>query len=198
MMDPRHTFAAIWGAGLSALASGTVLGQPVQPNRVEAGSGDVGPSRVSTRELQRDLRQPTSFESVYELQRRNMFATPGQETTPFFMRQNGGLTAVFPRSTYSNTKGGLVAQIPPNTVFYIGKLPAAFKPASPVRPHAPNWLDTSVEAAEKEREKTLAAPRAPEPIPPAPERSIFADEEFRKVRVARLLERAQAAPESRR
>jgi hypothetical protein len=166
--------------------------QPV-PTRVDPGSADVGPSRTSTRELQLDLRQPTSFESVYEIQRNNMFASPGQQTTPFFMRQDGGVTAVFPRSTYANTRAGLLPQIPPNTVFYIGKLPTEFSTAKAGRPHGATWLDTSIASVEREREVAAAAPRPKTDQPQSPGRTIFEDEEFRKYRVARLLERAAAA-----
>lgn len=78
--------------------------------RVEETIADVGPLSVSLRSLSVDLRQPSGFDSVYQL--------PGKDGK--FMRVQGGLYAVFSRSLYKSTKQGKVATIPDGTVFYIG------------------------------------------------------------------------------
>jgi hypothetical protein len=148
---------------------------------------------VSTRQLGVDLRRPTGFGSVFEVQRTDPFSAPGERTQPFFMRSDGAVTAVFPRSVYMPSAGkGLLPHIPPNTVFYIGKLPSAFNEAKPRGAPAPNWLDTSVEAMEKARADALAK-RRQDPTPPAPQRTIFNDEGYRQRLVTTLLERAAAA-----
>src|SRR5436309_7301200 len=88
---------------LGALTSSPALAQitPPPPNRVEPGVGDRGPGSVSLRQAPLDLRSPAGFEGVYQIDRTNPFASPGERTTPFFMRQDGGVMAVFPRSTYA-------------------------------------------------------------------------------------------------
>jgi len=80
---------------------------------VEQTVEDVDPLARSIRRIERGLRQPTGFESVYRL--------PGDHDR--FMRIDGGLYAVFPRSVYLNTRMGEVPLIPANTVFWIGPPP---------------------------------------------------------------------------
>jgi hypothetical protein len=87
---------------------------------VEAGVGDVGPLSTSTRELRVDLRQPANFDRVYALPTRNGV---GGRTPGGFVRFDSGIAAVFPRSEYTPTPWGPVADIPAGTTFYIGRLP---------------------------------------------------------------------------
>ena len=92
---------------LASAASGT----PQDFERVEAGVADVDPLTAGLRQLQLDLRMPAGFEHVYRV--------PGRED--LFMRVNGGLYAIFPRSRYDQGRFGPVPQVPDNTIFHIGR-----------------------------------------------------------------------------
>lgn len=187
-------------AMLGAPVGAQLLPQQAPPRKVEQGIGDVGPGSTSLRNLQVDLRVPTGFESVYELQRTNPFAPPGQQTTTLYMRADGGVSAVFPRSIYAQGGGGLVPQIPPDTIFYIGALPGAVSGAKRPLPGSKpgNWMDLSLDTYVREVEETAQTVARPAPPHPPPARSIappsmFEDEEFRRYRVGRLLDLAGAA-----
>lgn len=82
--------------------------QPVQP-----GVADTDPLGESLRRLSPSLRIDNNFEHVYRLD-------PTDENSPFF-RRAGGLYAVFPRSQYVLTRRGVVAAVPPGTVFHFGR-----------------------------------------------------------------------------
>ena len=194
----RGIFPRAFGFAMLA-ASAPALGQllPAQQpaKRVEQGLGDLGPTTMSLRDLQLDLRAPTGFESVYEVDRANPYGAPGERSTPMFMRMSGGVAAVFPRSVYLQGKGGLLPQIPPDTVFYIGGLPKTFSTGAhkAALPRAGNWMDLSVNTAVREEGAdeagTPPAPSVEHALTPQP--SMFDDEEFRKYRVARLLDAAR-------
>ncbi len=77
---------------------------------VEQTVADRGPLAMSLRNISIDLRQPTNFDRVYRV--------PG--STEHYLRANGALYAVFPRSVYARTRRGEVPRIPDGTVFYIG------------------------------------------------------------------------------
>jgi hypothetical protein len=79
--------------------------QPVE-QQVE----DVDPLAHSMRRIERGLQQPFGFEQVYRV--------PSDDE--LYMRIDGGLYGVFPRSVYLNTKEGDMPLIPANTVFWIG------------------------------------------------------------------------------
>jgi hypothetical protein len=211
---PATTLAAIgclWCPGAPAVAQ---LPQPQPPTQVDPGVADRGPGSVGLRRFAPDLRSPSGFDSVFEIERTNPFAPLGQRRSLFFIRAEGGLTAVFPRSVYSGATGSLIPQIPPDTVFYIGPLPRQFGVSPPLRggagdpprsgglpstsprPRAGNWLDQSYPAAEAAR-AARPFPERHEPIPPAPKRTIFEDEAYRQRRVAELLQEALHAPARR-
>lgn len=193
MRRARVTGIAMVGAcaGLVPAASAQLPTKP--PERVEQGTADVGPGQASLRTIAPDLRTPGEFDSVFELERMNRFAPPGQRKSVFFARAEGGLTAVFPRSVYAPSgQGALVPQIPPDTVFYLG-LPPEFRKGAAAGAPAPNKLDLSFAAAEAER-ALHPFPDRREPIPVVPRRTLFENEEYRKQRVADLLKETLSAP----
>lgn len=113
-----RTVPGIFGAlSLAAILAASIHAQPAyqqQPalKSVDPGVADMGPLATQGRETSKDIRQPSGFDRVYEIEMN------GQK---YFARINGGMIAVFPRSTY-NARGMPV--VPPGTTFYIGKLPA--------------------------------------------------------------------------
>jgi hypothetical protein len=96
----------------SGLLATTATAQvpPPPPRPIDQGVGDAGPLSTSLRETHPGLRQPTGFDNVYHV--------PGRDD--LFMRMDGGMVAVFPRSTYVRKSGRNSATVPPGTVFYIG------------------------------------------------------------------------------
>jgi len=95
---------------------------------VEQTFEDVSPLATGFRRIELGLRSPTGFEQVYRV--------PGDDD--HYMRIDGGLYAVFPRSVYANTRAGEVPLIPANTVFWIGQPDFLMQPAadSPSRQRA--------------------------------------------------------------
>lgn len=89
----------------------SVLGEMVP---IDQGFDDVSPLGGSLRFVPIDLRQPSNFQTVFRL--------PGGSLA----RRDGGLTAVFPQSTYYQIPrtGGTYATVPPGSVFAIGEPPA--------------------------------------------------------------------------
>ena len=113
--------------------TGVVGAQAQDLEPVDEAIEDIGPLSVSLRELQADLREPAGFDRVYRM--------PGR--SDLYMRIHGGLYAVFPQSTYVETRWGAMPVIPSNTVFYFG-LPSpellaqetSGPPAPPVDPYS--------------------------------------------------------------
>ena len=91
--------------------------QPLTP--VDQRFQDLNPLATSLRSLPTDLRQPSNFDRVYRVR------TPGGAQDEQFARVSGALTALFPRSEYTQTKRGARADVPAGTIFYIGGLPHA-------------------------------------------------------------------------
>ena len=83
--------------------------QTTPPEPIDAGVEDIGTLRTSERLMRHDLRRPASFDRVYQL----------RDGTQRYVRANGAVLAVFPRSTYAPDGSG--ATVPPGTVFYIGQ-----------------------------------------------------------------------------
>lgn len=150
-----------------------LLGQPVP---VEPGREDVSPHAITMRRIEIDLRKPTDFESVYQVSNVDAFGG-GQR---MFIRVDGGLTAVFPRSVYSGARVGGVPQIPPDTVFWIGMPPVAFDALPPMP--GETFLDLSAAA-----EPTVA------PTASVTVNSLVMDEAYRQRRIAALLDQARQA-----
>ncbi len=158
--------------------------------RLDETRQDTGPLRTSLLQQSIDLRQPSGFDQVYRL--------PNANGTERLARINGGLAAVFPRSTYVTTGRGEFALVPPGTVFYIGAIPTE---AIAVRPAAESMADTrtySQAGASSELERVaIIDTRVPETrqVAPAsrdmnhrPPESIMTDETYRAARVRSLLQ----------
>lgn len=162
---------------------------PLEP--IDARREDVGPLRSSLRALEPGLAQPSGFDRVYR--------APGGAG---FMRIQGGLFALFPRSLYA---GGSVPLIPPGTVFHIGAPPVTPRPAPDPRTDAPradaprplaprilNPADGQLIAA------AGVAPSHAEPAePPTSDITIANDPAFRARRIRDLVLRAVEAEGSR-
>lgn len=84
--------------------------------RVDPTVSDLGPSSTSLRILQPGLGVQSAFVNLFEI-------TPpiGER---FFARFDGGVTAIFPRSAYVDTRLGELPLIPAGTQFVIGEPPA--------------------------------------------------------------------------
>jgi hypothetical protein len=178
---------AVAGAGAQPWSN---VPPPLQ--RVDPGTSDADPLRMSLREMQFDLRRPSGFDTVYRLD-----AAPGYSPRgTMFMRMDGGITAVFPHSVYQPTRTGLVAEIPAGTVFHIGGLPQELQPQERVMARLPGFVDLSLDA------RAPAGGRSPLPgdaAPTPPEiRSMWNDDDYRRHRVATLLSRSGEAEATRR
>lgn len=112
--------------------------------RVDEGVEDQGPLSRSTRQFDIDLRQPTDFESLYQLPRQ-----PGSPYSGWYARASGGLVAVYPRSVYqASGRPGRADPIPPGTVFLVGGLSRAMLDPRPVRAPA-NEVDLRVRPGDR-------------------------------------------------
>jgi hypothetical protein len=147
---------------------------------VDPGAGDTGPLSRSTRLVQLDLRLNKQFEGVYSFERTDAFG----HTQTWYVRSDGGLTAIFPRSQYVDGAGGLLAQVPAGTVWLIGGLPEGKSVSAVAAPRAFNALDFSAP-------KDDLPPPAREPAVPRPyernEPSIWNSDQFRRQRLERLM-----------
>ncbi|MBL9030504.1 MAG: hypothetical protein JNM80_02185 [Phycisphaerae bacterium] len=153
----------------------SVAQPPPGATPIEPGRGDANPQAAGGRNVPTDLRQPTGFSTVYRLQ---------TEDAAVFLRIDGGMKAVFPRSVYTSSGGGgLVPSIPPGTVFYPGELPASMRPSPRPRQRPEYAIDTSLApptfGADDGRPLSIGAPR-----------TSWTDETVRVRRVAALLDLA--------
>lgn len=192
-----------WGAAAGVLALAAAAAGQIQPatqpgtqqlspanlQRVDPGVGDIDPLRLSLRDLSVDLRSSGDFSNVYRLPG----TTPGGSDERF-VRFGGGTIAVFPRSVYVPTNGGLSAEVPPGTVFYIGGVPTVHPWEQPltgmgaararvVAPPPASAPRADVKVSTAARTDVAAWNQAPEEGSPAP------------AGVRQLLRRAAAAPE---
>jgi|GEM_PF-1631253 len=183
---------------LPSISNGQVDRRALQP--VEQGVADTGPLSANRRVVPLDLRVPSGFDRVYKF---------GQGSSSKFARRSGGITAVFPRSTYIGSTSGLVALIPPGTVFYVGKLPDSLfgggvaglgsrpilKPLMLVDTSAIDSARAPANRPADSRQGNRAV------VPPGQVResttafSVFDDERFRTRRIEELLDRALRAGE---
>ena len=144
-----------------------------QPERIDPGYADVSPHAISVKRMELDLRLPTGFDGVYQFSQQNAIG----QTQNLFMRIDGALTAVFPRSVYVPTEVGMVPDIPPGTVFHIGPVVEQRRDKPRVRPESMADARTSSE---------------PEPAPliglaVSSPTSLITDEAYRQRRVEALL-----------
>lgn len=150
-----------------------------QPTRIDPGHADTSPTGISLLRLDIDQRIPTGFENVYQIQRPDAF---GRGQT-LFMRVDGAVMAIFPRSVYTPTPGGLVPEIPAGTVFQIGPIPAPIAPAAPRRLPS-NYIDNAIHP---EQEEAVAIAWASQR--PTSSQSLITNEAYRRQRIAALLNR---------
>jgi hypothetical protein len=84
--------------------------------RVEPGIEDVGSRGIGRSNLFVDLRGGVGFRDVYTFRRESAFGS----SRSMFLRKSGAVSAVFPRSAYTEGAGGLRPTIPAGTIFYMG------------------------------------------------------------------------------
>lgn len=182
------------------------FGRPtlLQPIPVEQGIGDLNPLQTSNRLVPLDLRQPAGWDRVYRLS-----GDPRMNNgSGLFARISGGITAVFPWSTYEPTRrGDQVPTVPPGTTYYIGGVPRSVIDATPTPASTEksfNYVDLSARPASPERPTHQAdnsvqtsarhvlrgeAPADRTPSNAAPP-SIWTSESYRRARLEQLLTRA--------
>jgi hypothetical protein len=85
---------------------------PVELIPVDGGVADRGSLSDSLRSMPMDLRQNQSFEKLYKV--------AGSEDV--YVRQAGGLRAVFKNSAYIDTETGAIPIVPAGTVYCIGEV----------------------------------------------------------------------------
>lgn len=203
---------------------------PVTANTQDASSASTS---LSTEPL--DLRQPMRFDRVFALSREPGDLKGGTllnfggsrvaassvpldtSKTQWFARVDGGILALFPRSVYTETSQGTMAEVPAGTVFAIGHPPAHYlseeAKALPT-PSLQDVLDSRPIAARAGQNAQGARPvlsrsadgasdggATPEgakgatvPLPT----SVFRNDEYRAKRVRGLLLQAASQPTVRR
>jgi hypothetical protein len=183
---------AVATAPAPALEPPDASGIPARFQEVEPTIGD-DPAAVGLRQLSVDLLQPNGFQNVY--------AVPGSPDE--FMRIEGGLYAVFPRSEYGSSRFGTFPLIPSGTVFHIGAPPPEDAlPSEALRPRASRVNTRLTRALNDTREVNEATERSPLPIAAAhADRprdlsvtgrsiSILNDMDYRHRRLTELMTRA--------
>jgi hypothetical protein len=173
-------------AASASRGQATFWQNPVLPGlrRIDEGGADRGPLSDSQRVAPVDLRVPTGFQGVYQFDRPTPFGKP----EAMFARTSGGLTAVFPRSVYVESRGGLVPEIPAGTVFMIGK-PVTAASQAPARP--PLAVDLSVSG---QGEPVRLRPAVVRDAPRTEPLTIWTSERLRQQRLGRLLESVAGKP----
>ncbi|MCA9295195.1 MAG: hypothetical protein KC983_01735 [Phycisphaerales bacterium] len=132
--------------------------EPTYLHPIEAGIGDVGPGSTSLRIIETGLDMPSGFAKVYR-----------SPIAGHFMRVDGALHAVFPRSRYTPTQQGDVPTVPDGTVFYIGMPVGPFEAGGQPAVHAADG--TAPAARLNMRVDAQPAPRHMihiDDVPPAP------------------------------
>ena len=206
----KHTPLTILATALiPSLAAGQILSmRGVTLTPIEQGIDDADPLAVSLRVLRPDYRLSTNFERIYEARLDPKVFGPqlaANADQTFLVRFAGGVAAVFPKSEYVKYRGLNYAMVPPGTVFSIGG-PIERLMGAPNFDSLPK-LDTAVSAQFVDRSARLPAPDSTSASttstsartnPPEPqlrlarptERSIFADEVYRRDRLDALTEQA--------
>jgi hypothetical protein len=160
---------------------------------------DVSLLSTSLRKIEPGLGQPNDFARVFRVNGRQ----------DLFMRQQGGLYAVFPESDYGPDKEGrLQALIPDGTVFYIGRPALLDSEPAPADPAPEGRVQGRIDLREKgtdlfSLQNHRWSPRRPSKINPSPFPAtvgppiptailplIVSDEPYREERLRSLLRRA--------
>ncbi|MHC4785535.1 MAG: hypothetical protein ACYTE6_06175 [Planctomycetota bacterium] len=150
---------------------------------------DVSVLSTSLRRVEPGLLQPNDFSRVYRVHGRR----------DLFMRQQGGLYAVFPASVYGSTKEGkLQALIPHDTMFHIGPPPLLNSEPPPAAPRPGGLVQGRIDL-KIDPHREPAAPTAGLGTRSTGQASsritlpaIVSDEAYRQRRVRSLLRRAAA------
>lgn len=198
---------------LAAVACAPSAAAQDQP--IEQGVADVDPLRRSFRVISPDLRLDVGFEGLYRLDE-------ADAASPFY-RRAGGLYAVFPQSVYFETRQGVIAEIPPGTVFHFGKPEPAMAPGDALPPGAslsidrirmnetsglrqlsrlsPSplmqpRLDRAAPATDERNKHEAPAERSDAPLTPR-EPGVMSDEAYRARRLAQIAARHAAPPSPR-
>lgn len=106
------TAAVAWAVPLCA-GQDTGLSVWDAMRRVEPGRSDLGRLAVESRIEPVEMRLTQGFETLWR--------GAGRDGQTWFARRDGGVTAVFDRSTYQETATGQMPLIPAGTTFVIGE-----------------------------------------------------------------------------
>jgi hypothetical protein len=137
---------------------------------VDQGYADRGPLSFSLRDTRVDLRQPMGFDRVYQIDGKPSLFGGAPTSSDYYMRMSGGLTAVFPRSSYTNTPQGAHANIPAGTVFSIGgPIAQIVSSAQPDKSNAPKKVPSS--RIDQSAPKTTPASASQPAAQPAPDKA---------------------------
>lgn len=177
-------------AGALVLLAAAVS-QASPPRPVEQGVADRDLLSTSLRLEPIDQRAPTRFERVYRLEdvMRRGEAFGGGRRVSGFVRFDAGIAAVFPRSEYTEFDGGLIAEVPPGTVFHIGLRPGVEEFRPPAAPTY-NAVDLSARGASALNATSNGAGDRGAQAERPWAHSMWADEPTRRLRVATLLDDA--------
>ncbi len=114
--------------------------QPVDLRKVDQGVADRGPLSTSTRSLQTDLRSGGDFRTLYQIP-----LTANSIYAGYYVRRSGGVLVVFPQSTYSLSRAGVIPSLPPNAIYLLGNEQTLMKlGAAPVVSQLENKLATAL------------------------------------------------------
>lgn len=224
---PATPVATRPSANLSSPAhAGRAVLIPVTPNTQDASSASTS---LTSEPI--DLRAPMRFERVFAIGRepgnlrggtllsfggsRVAAASVPLDTsrTQWFARVDGAILALFPRSVYSETSQGTLAEVPAGTIFAIGRPPAHFlgEEAAPMRqaslsdvlesrpiaaPMGQRAQGARPVVARSAEDAASKVPSAMDAVPPLPT-NLFRNEEYRAKRVRGLLLQAAKAETDR-
>lgn len=201
-------------AACCLITLGSLLSQPESgwnfEQYADQGTEDVGLLNDSLRLVPFDMRLPDDWGQLYRLD---------SQFGPLFARRAGGLTAVFPQSTYGTSYLGPVPLVPPDTIFVIGEpspsllrqLGIAVGDDNALLAPSPTRLSSAINSSIDGRLSTGILPTRISPLPtqddPWVERqnmvadrlaeaqaqrdvSIWFNDDLRQRRIDRLLDRA--------
>lgn len=113
-----------------ASASAQLVAPPGKP--ADPGVSDIGPLSLGRVDTRVDLRAPTDFDRVYEVEVKDQGGA-----RKVYYRANGAVTAVFPASVYVPSSKGSRAVIPPGTIFHFAPPEEVFAESKAVGRPAP-------------------------------------------------------------
>lgn len=191
------------GSGQTGFASQPINAGGTQWQQVRPGSSDLSPLSLDLRYNPQDLRQPTSFEGVYQLSTdpQLLGRVPGAGQG-LFARFSNGMAAVFRQSEYSlrPKDGALVTEVPAGTIFmttdslkhYLEREGLTPRPldSTPSATAMGNAMGATDDRRLDLTPKAVPSKRASQPVGGAPQRSPWGSELERARRVGVLLDEA--------